>query len=169
MRHPRLTLAFCTLALAVASTAGLAQARPDAAAQAPLPPPPPGAPQDFGHGGFGHPGFGRGGFAHPGFGPEAGVLRTLDELQRLYIESGRSSELPALYNDVLARTHNPMLRQALYQRLARAQLKPANVDAAIATLRKSLAESLADEARFAAGHPHHGGPQDPQPPAPPRP
>lgn len=159
MIRPRLTLALCTLALAVTSTASLAQAAPGPAAP---PVPPPGMPH------FGHPGFGPPGFERQGFGSEWGVLQTLNELHRLYVESGRASELPALYNEVLGKTRNPRLRQALYQRLAQAELRPAHVDAAIATLRKSLDESLADEARMAAEH-RHPGPQGQAPQAPPPP
>lgn len=159
MIRPRLTLALCTLALAVASTASLAQ---NTAGPVTAPAPPPGVPH------FDHPGFRPPGFERQGFGPEWGVLQTLNELQRLYVESGRAGELPALYNEVLGKTRNPRLRQALYQRLAQAQLRPTHVDAAIATLRKSLNESLADEARMAAEHPHPG-PQGPALQAPPPP
>ncbi|MEO8801870.1 MAG: hypothetical protein ABI304_03355 [Rudaea sp.] len=67
-------------------------------------------------------------------------LRAMD---RLYRASGKTSALPALYRDVLAKTHNPKLRNYLYMRLARLQSAPTNPDAAIATLRQSLDENLA--------------------------
>jgi len=59
--------------------------------------------------------------------------------------SGRAKELPALYNEVLAKSQNPMVRDYAYRHLARAQMQPQNVDAAIATMRKSLDESLAQD------------------------
>ena len=59
--------------------------------------------------------------------------------------SGRSKELPALYNDVLAKSQNPMVRDYVYRHLARAQMQPQNPDAAIATMRKSLDENLAQD------------------------
>lgn len=106
----------------------------------------------MGHGGMpgfmGGPGFGGPGFGHPGFdGPGSPVIEDLQALERLYRESGRSKELPALYNDVLAKTQDPRVRTYVYHHLARAQSAPANVDQAIATLRKSLDENLANEAK----------------------
>jgi hypothetical protein len=59
--------------------------------------------------------------------------------------TGRSKELPALYNDVLAKSQNPRVRDYAYRHLARAQMQPTNVDAAISTLRKSLDENLAQD------------------------
>ncbi|MGA9333481.1 MAG: hypothetical protein WBV39_04320 [Rudaea sp.] len=67
-------------------------------------------------------------------------LRAID---RLYRASGKTSALTGLYHDVLARTHNPKLRNYVYMRLARLQSAPSNPDAAIATLRHSLDENLA--------------------------
>ncbi|WP_448100506.1 hypothetical protein [Luteibacter jiangsuensis] len=74
-----------------------------------------------------------------------GVIGDLHALERLYVMSGRAKELPALYNDVLAKSQNPMVRDYAYRHLARAQMQPQNVDAAIATMRKSLDESLAQD------------------------
>lgn len=90
------------------------------------------------HGAWGH--HGRGGMRK-----EAGVIGDLRALERLYVMSGRAKELPALYNDVLAKSQNPMVRDYAYRHLARAQMQPQNVDAAIATMRKSLDESLAQD------------------------
>jgi len=93
--------------------------------------------------GFGHPGFG-----HPGFeGPDSPVIEDLQALERLYRENGRSKDLQALYNEVLTKTQDPRVRTYVYHHLARAQSAPANTDQAIATLRKSLDENLANEAR----------------------
>jgi hypothetical protein len=88
------------------------------------------------HGGWGH---GRGGMRN------AGVIGDLRALERLYVMNGRAKELPALYNEVLAKSQNPMVRDYAYRHLARAQMQPQNVDAAIATMRKSLDESLAQD------------------------
>lgn len=88
------------------------------------------------HGGWGH---GRGGMR------DAGVIGNLRALERLYVMNGRTKELPALYNEVLAKSQNPRVREYAYRHLARAQMQPQNVDAAIATLRKGLDESLAQD------------------------
>jgi hypothetical protein len=76
-------------------------------------------------------------------GPGGAVIADLFRIERLYMASGKASQLPALYNDVLARTQDQRVRNYVYGRLARAQSRPANADAAIATLRKSLDENLA--------------------------
>ena len=88
----------------------------------------------------------RGGWGHHGRGMRnAGVIGDLRALERLYVMNGRAKELPALYNEVLAKSQNPMVRDYAYRHLARAQMQPQNVDAAIATMRKSLDESLAQD------------------------
>jgi hypothetical protein len=76
------------------------------------------------------------------FGPGGAVIADLHKIERLYMQSGKASQLPALYDDVLARTQDARVRNYVYARLARAQSRPANTDAAIATLRKSLDENL---------------------------
>lgn len=80
--------------------------------------------------------------------PARAAIGDLRQIERLYLIEGRVGALPALYKDVLAKTRNPVVRNYVYERLARAQMKPANVDQAIATLRQSLDENLArlDEA-----------------------
>jgi hypothetical protein len=75
-------------------------------------------------------------------GPGFAVMNDLEHLQRLYDMSGRDAEMNAVYHDVLSKTHDPMLRHYVYVALARSQLKPANVDQAIVTIRKSLDEDL---------------------------
>ena len=98
-----------------------------------------------GHGGWGGQ-HGRGEWAKHGRGKEqGGVIGDLHSLERLYVLTGRSKELPALYNEVLAKSQNPRVRDYAYRHLARAQMQPANVDAAISTLRKSLDENLAQD------------------------
>jgi len=87
---------------------------------------------------------------HDMAGPIDGVIGDLRELERLYMESGRSKELTALYNDVLAKSQDPRVRDYVYKHLARLQARPGNVDQAIATLRKGLDENLANEAKMCA-------------------
>ncbi|MGF6711822.1 hypothetical protein QFZ41_002786 [Luteibacter sp. W1I16] len=96
---------------------------------------------DRDHGRGEHGGWGR----HGGGMARSGVIGDLRALERLYVVSGRSKELPALYNDVLAKSQNPMVRDYVYRHLARAQMQPQNPDAAIATMRKSLDENLAQD------------------------
>lgn len=97
--------------------------------------------RDRDHGRGEHGGWGR----HGGGMARSGVIGDLRALERLYVVSGRSKELPALYNDVLAKSQNPMVRDYVYRHLARAQMQPQNPDAAIATMRKSLDENLAQD------------------------
>mgnify|MGYP001029729768 CR=1 FL=1 len=78
----------------------------------------------------------------------SGVISDLRGLERLYTEAGRSKDLTAVYNDVLARSQDSRVRNYVYHRLARLQARPANVDQAIATLRKSLDENLANAAKM---------------------
>jgi predicted negative regulator of RcsB-dependent stress response len=79
-----------------------------------------------------------------------GVIGDLHGLERLYMQSGRSKEMASVYNDVLAKSQDPRVRDYVYKRLARLQAQPANVDQAIATLRKGLDENLANEAKMRA-------------------
>jgi len=91
---------------------------------------------------------GRGFEGRRGFGgPGSEVIGNLRSLERLYVISGRTKELPALYNEVLAKSQNPRVRNYVYKHLARLQAQPTNVDQAIGTLRKSLDENLANEAK----------------------
>jgi hypothetical protein len=80
----------------------------------------------------------------------SGVIGNLHALERLYQQAGRGKEMAAVYNDVLARSQDPRVRDYVHKRLARLQAQPANVDQAIATLRKSLDENLANEAKMRA-------------------
>jgi hypothetical protein len=82
--------------------------------------------------------------------PDGGVIGDLRGLERLYMRAGRSKELTAVYNDVLAKSQDPRVRDYVYQRLARLQAQPSNVDQAIGTLRKALDENLANEAKMRA-------------------
>jgi hypothetical protein len=147
----RKTLLASAFAFVVASAAAITMAQ-DAA-----PPAPPGknmsgAPAPMPHSdmpGFGGgPGFGGPGMGAPGMGgPESPVIGDLNALERLYRESGRTKDLPALYNEVLSKSQDPRVRTYVYHQLARVQSAPANTDQAIATLRKSLDENLANEAK----------------------
>jgi len=78
----------------------------------------------------------------PPHGPGFAAINDLEHLQRLYDMSGREGEMNAVYHDVLSKTHDPALRHYVYVALARNQLKPANVDQAIGTIRRSLDEDL---------------------------
>lgn len=103
------------------------------------------------HGAMRDHGMHRHGMQRHGFDNQrGGVIGDLRQLERLYMESGRSKELTALYNDVLAKSQNPRVRNYVYHHLARLQARPANVDQAIATLRKGLDESLANDAKMQA-------------------
>ena len=95
-------------------------------------------------------------------GPGFAVINDLEQLRRLYAMGGHEGEIIAVYHDVLSKTQDPMLRHYVYESLAREQLKPANPEQAIATLRTSLAEDLA-----AANKPH-GAPGAPPPPVQPQ-
>jgi predicted negative regulator of RcsB-dependent stress response len=79
-----------------------------------------------------------------------GAMADLRSLERLYREAGRDREMTAVYQDVLAKSQDPRLRTYAYHQLARLQARPANIDQAAATLRKSLAENLANEAKMRA-------------------
>lgn len=147
----RKTLLVSAASLLLAGSAALAIAQ-DAAPKASATPAATSAqqgPQRDGGSKWGHGGprgeHGHGGWDH-GRGHEMnGVIGDLRGLERLYIMSGRQKELPALYNDVLAKSQNPMVRDYAYRHLARAQMAPTNVDAAIATMKKSLDENLAND------------------------
>ena len=146
----RKSLLVPALALLIAGTASLAIAQDAAPSNAPAvssKAPPAGKGPQMGHGDA--PGFKGGpGFGHPGYGHlESPVIADLHALERLYLESGRSKELPALYNEVLSKSQDPRVRTYVYHHLARAQAAPANPDQAIATLRRSLDENLANEAK----------------------
>jgi len=83
------------------------------------------------------PGFGGG----PG-GPAQEVIQTLAEIERLYRQQGKTREVLALYQDVLGKTKNPLVRHFAYEGIAHTQLQPTESDKAVATLRQSLDESL---------------------------
>lgn len=87
----------------------------------------------------------------------SGMIGDLRGLERLYMQAGRSKEMASVYNDVLARSQDPRVRDYVYHRLARLQAQPANVDQAIATLRKGLDENLADEAKMRAAWQQRAG------------
>jgi hypothetical protein len=105
-----------------------------------MPPPPPAAQHGGGPRGDGPRGHGPM-MGHPS--PAFAVINDLEQLRRLYALNGHEGEIVAIYHDVLNKTQDPMLRHYVYDSLAREQLKPANPEQAIATLRTSLAEDLA--------------------------
>jgi hypothetical protein len=97
----------------------------------------------------------------PPRGPGFAVVNDLEQLRRLYAMTGHEGDMIAVYHDVLNKTQDPMLRHFVYESLAREQLKPANPDQAIATLRLSLAEDIAATNRA----PHGDKPGADAPPA----
>lgn len=80
----------------------------------------------------------------------SGVIGDLRALERLYLQSGRGKDMAAVYQEVLTKSQDPRVRDYVHHHLARLQAQPANVDQAIATLRKSLSENLANEAKMRA-------------------
>jgi hypothetical protein len=149
--------ALLTAALAVLLTATAASASAQDA-----PPPPPmqghGQPPRGGDDGF-----------QPPRGPAFAAINDLEQLRRLYAMNGREDEMIAVYHDVLYKTHDPMLRHFAYDSLAREQLKPANPDQAIATLRTSLDEDIAATNRAPRdGRPGADGPAPGTPAQPPQ-
>ena len=92
----------------------------------------------------------RGMWQHGGRDEHGSVVSYLRGLERLYMMSGRSKDMAAVYNDVLVKSQDPRVRDYAYQHLARLQARPSNVDQAIATMRKGLDESLANEAKMRA-------------------
>ncbi len=70
------------------------------------------------------------------------AMREMVVLQHLYLVAGHRQEAIAMYRQVLAQTHDQMLRTFAYEHLARLQAMPSAPDQAIATLRKALAEDL---------------------------
>jgi hypothetical protein len=123
------------LGAALAAVA-FAVSAPVAFAQTAAPADPPAADAHGHDGGWRH---GHHGMGHPA---ARAAIRDLREIKHLYLETGRTNQLPALYQDVLSKTQDPIVRNYAYQQLARAELRPADPDKAIATLRTSLNENL---------------------------
>ena len=102
--------------------------------------------QEHGHDGrdFGwsQHGMSRGHWGHHGNPALHAAIADLRGIERLYLVEGRPKDAAAMYQSVLAKTTNPMLRDFAYHRLARVQLLPSNAEAAIGTLQKSLDEDL---------------------------
>jgi hypothetical protein len=122
----------------VIAAVAFAALTPAAFAQTAAPADPPAAAAHDGHeGGWKHG-------HHHGMGHLAAraAIHDLREIKHLYLETGRANQLPALYQDVLSKTQDPFVRNYAYQQLARAELRPADPDKAIATLRTSLNENL---------------------------
>ncbi|MGA7778018.1 MAG: hypothetical protein WCA85_09955 [Paraburkholderia sp.] len=147
-------------ALFAAALAALMTLAVSSASAQDAPPPPPMQ-------GHGQPPHGDG--FQPPRGPGFAAINDLEQLRRLYAMAGRETEMVAVYHDVLNKTQDPMLRHFAYESLAREQLKPANPDQAIATLRTSLAEDIAAANRAPhGGRPGGDGPGPETPSAPPQ-
>jgi len=78
----------------------------------------------------------------PEFGPPQEVMQTASEIERLYREQGKPREAVALYQELLAKTRDPLVRHFAYDSIARIELQPADADKAVATLKQSLDESV---------------------------
>ncbi|HUD43243.1 MAG TPA: hypothetical protein VMR06_14725 [Dokdonella sp.] len=74
---------------------------------------------------------------------ERAVLADLHALTRVYLQSNRASELPALYRSVLAKTDNETIRKVANRMLERAGQAPQNPDQEIARLTRQLNDGLA--------------------------
>ncbi len=74
---------------------------------------------------------------------ERAVLGDLHALTRVYLQSNRASELPALYRSVLAKTDNATIRKVANRMLERAGQAPQNPDVEIARLTRQLNDGLA--------------------------
>ena len=134
-------LLLATLGPLACGNVALAEGRPGEE----RPPPPADAPLDGDHPDAPH---GHGPGAAPGPGPGLGsgpsqeVIQTASEIERLYREQGKPREAIALYQELLAKTHDPLVRHFAYDSIARIELQPADADKAAATLKQSLDESL---------------------------
>jgi len=82
-------------------------------------------------------------FAFKATAEERAVLGDLRALTRVYLQSNRASELPALYRSVLAKTDNETVRNVANRMLERAGQAPQNPDLEIARLTRDLNEKLA--------------------------
>lgn len=135
----RINVVYFLAGLLVAGSISLAVAEPfggdDAAAGGMMPPDAPMM------GGFHRHGMmGRGGeWRHD---PAHAVIMDMRGIERLDRMSGHSQDLTALYQHVLEKTQNPEVRHYTYMQMARSEMKPANVEQVVATLRKSLDEDL---------------------------
>lgn len=74
---------------------------------------------------------------------ERAVLADLHALTRVYLQSNRASELPALYRSVLAKTDNETIRKVASRMLERTGQAPQNPDQEIARLTRQLNDGLA--------------------------
>jgi hypothetical protein len=140
MNRARLTCVFVSIVLTGMAHLAFAQT---AAAQA--------TPQTDSSPNVGHVGRWEGGQPRQGHPAVRAAIHNLREIRRLYLITGHANQLPALYQDVLAKTQNPLLRNYVYQELARAELRPSDPDKAIATLRASLDENLTQLAGQTSG------------------
>ncbi len=71
------------------------------------------------------------------------AIDDLVQLEHLYAMEGRLNEIEPVYRDVLATSHDPMIRKFVRDALVRYQLRPASIDQAVATLKSNLTEDLA--------------------------
>jgi predicted negative regulator of RcsB-dependent stress response len=60
----------------------------------------------------------------------------------MYRANGREKDVPALYQDVLTRTNDPVVRHMAGRRLAQLQWRGGNKDAAMQQMQKNLDADL---------------------------
>jgi hypothetical protein len=88
--------------------------------------------------------------------PVRDAMRAAREIERLYREEGKPREVVALYQDILDKAKEPVLRNFALESLAHAELEPADREKAIATLKQSLQESLHRAEEELPQHVHPG-------------
>ena len=122
-----------SISLAVAEPFGGHGSQPDGMNQADMPM----------MNGFHHPGMMMGHSDQWRHDPAHAAIMDMWGIENLDRMSGHSQDLTTLYNHVLQKTQNPEVRHYVYMHLARSEMKPTNVNQAIATLQKGLDEDLA--------------------------
>lgn len=74
--------------------------------------------------------------------PALAVVLDARTLERLYRRQGRAEEVRRLYEDLLAKSNDPLVREFAHRRIARYEMRRDNVEGAIDSLRRSLDENL---------------------------
>lgn len=79
--------------------------------------------------------------------PQKSALLQMHEIEEIYKKRGEHQKAVPVYRDVLAKTHDPVVRALAYMKLADVLKQTGQQDAAIEVLREALDESLARAAR----------------------
>ncbi len=76
--------------------------------------------------------------------PAVAAIRQMRLIERIYLRQNQPEKAVAMYREVLGRTQDTLLRNAVNARLARlAAWQPRDLDAALVELRRGLDENLA--------------------------